>query len=265
MSVPTLNSIADPNSDLLRGRDPEGRYAVKASDGGATLIPLPAVAPPNEFRPRGQFLFAEPGNATPVPSAISANVRWLVHGVIGLDPFAYFPKVPVKPRKQFPTEWPLPTLVDRKTGARQDLPCDRDFAARMALISPDARHVVVASSSKYHLWQVDPLKHFAVLDRQESSGMGPVAFSPEGKMLAVAQSQWDVRLIDPESLEELATLRAPNPEVLTWLCFSPDGRRLAACTQDGRIQVWDVMAIRRQLAAMGLDWKLRPWAPDAGK
>lgn len=84
-------------------------------------------------------------------------------------------------------------------------------------------------------------------------------------MLAVAQSQWDVKLIDPESLEEFATLRAPDPEVLTWLCFSPDGSRLAACVQGGRIQVWDIRDIRRQLAAVGLDWKLRPWGLVAGK
>jgi WD40 repeat protein len=266
--VLALSSIAfDPgNGDLVaRGPDFERRYAVKAGDGGVTLLPAPTAARPDDFRPRGQFLFADPGDPNPKRSAVSADGRWLVKGILG-PRRAALKLPPLKPPRGAMPAWSLPTLIDRKAGTIRELPGDGggDHGTQVA-ISPDARQLVVAATRAYHLWHVDPLTRSAVLARQESNVTGPLAFSPEGKMLAVARSPWDVSLIDPESLEELATLRARDPEVLTWLCFSPDGRRLAAGTQDGRIQVWDLGSIRRQLGGIGLDWSLRPWGPGGGK
>jgi hypothetical protein len=39
------------------------------------------------------------------------------------------------------------------------------------------------------------------------------------------------------------------------LSFSPDGNLLAAAMMDHTVQIWDIRAIRRQLAAIGLDWE----------
>src|SRR5207248_1580012 len=73
-----------------------------------------------------------------------------------------------------------------------------------------------------------------------------------------------IRLIDFASGDERATLSAPESGLITRLRFSPDGALLAAATENNRIQLWDVRAIRQGLRAIGLDWEppFRPAATD---
>jgi tetratricopeptide (TPR) repeat protein len=80
-------------------------------------------------------------------------------------------------------------------------------------------------------------------------------------MLAIAHSSQNVRLVDPDSGKEIATLSAPDPQVILDLCFSHDGSLLAAATAHHLIQLWDLRKIRRQLATMDLDWDLPPYPP----
>ena len=45
-----------------------------------------------------------------------------------------------------------------------------------------------------------------------------------------------------------------------WATFSPDGSRLVVTTNDGpAVHVWDLRAIRKHLAGMGLDWDAPPY------
>jgi WD40 repeat protein len=67
-----------------------------------------------------------------------------------------------------------------------------------------------------------------------------------------------VLLTDPATGEELITLRHPDPGLIVQLCFSPNGDRLAAATLSQVVHLWDLKAIREQLAAMGLDWTPEP-------
>jgi serine/threonine protein kinase/WD40 repeat protein len=87
---------------------------------------------------------------------------------------------------------------------------------------------------------------------------GIFCFSPDGRILALAPSDFQVRLVDVETATELATLAAPNPQPLAWLAFSPDGSQLAAACLTQQIQLWDLRALRTQLAAMRLDWHSPP-------
>ena len=91
-----------------------------------------------------------------------------------------------------------------------------------------------------------------------------MGFSRDGKMLAIAYSRYVVRLIDPASGRQLATLESPDPRHVSWLGFSPDGSRLAAASETNVIQLWDLRRIREQLAAMKLDWNLPPYPPSSG-
>jgi WD40 repeat protein len=74
-----------------------------------------------------------------------------------------------------------------------------------------------------------------------------VAFSPEGRLLAVGEADGVVQLWNPATGAQVATL--PGRFTLVWsLAFSPDGRLLAAGVQDGTdsatatgtTRVWDV-------------------------
>jgi WD40 repeat protein len=86
-------------------------------------------------------------------------------------------------------------------------------------------------------------------------GLVPV-FSPDGVFLAHETRIATVRLVDVASGRELAQLPDPHLDVVTPL-FSSDGTRLITLSNSAvrGIRIWDLRSIRKQLAAMGLDWK----------
>src|SRR4051794_7696045 len=103
-------------------------------------------------------------------------------------------------------------------------------------------------------WQAGP-----VLPREALELIpGPMAFAHDGGVLAIARTLTDVQLVDPTTGRALATLLAPEPRQVSWLCFSPDGGRLAVATTGDHVRLWDLGLIRRQLTAMGLDWDQPP-------
>jgi hypothetical protein len=82
-------------------------------------------------------------------------------------------------------------------------------------------------------------------------------------MVAIAFSRRAVHLLKAGTWQELATLEAPEPAVLSGLRFSPDGALLAAATENRVLHLWDLRLIRQQLAAMKLDWDAPPIPPPA--
>jgi WD40 repeat protein len=119
--------------------------------------------------------------------------------------------------------------------------------------SPDNEWLVIASAEGYSFWKVGSWERELFIS-PGGDPVVPVAFSADGKLLAIAHNNRSVRLVDPATGQELATLTAPDPGVLTWLCFSPNGNQLAAAASNQTIQLWDLGLIRRQLTAMQLDW-----------
>jgi WD40 repeat protein len=125
----------------------------------------------------------------------------------------------------------------------------------MAAFSADGRSLVTTSSRDYSFWdtQTWQVRRKVTLDLG-SAVAGPIAFSRNGRLLAVAANRCEIRLLQPETGEELATLTAPDSQNLMRVAFSADGSRLVATTVARAIQVWDLRTLRRELAAMGLDW-----------
>ena len=87
------------------------------------------------------------------------------------------------------------------------------------------------------------------------------AFSPDGTLLAVETGHGAVRLVDPDTGREYARLENPNQDIVWSLSFGRDGTRLVTTEADRSLHVWDLRAIRKQLAEMGLDWALPPYPP----
>jgi len=136
------------------------------------------------------------------------------------------------------------------------LPCDSAYVR----FSPDGRWLAVAKFGlECRLWQVGSWHPGPVI--QVSRAFLVMAFSRDGRLFAIDDAG-RVRLVDPESGREVATLDAGTGSSANFFClaFSPDGTKLAA-GRDHIIHLWDLRAIREQLAPLGLDWAAPPYPP----
>ena len=66
-----------------------------------------------------------------------------------------------------------------------------------------------------------------------------VAFSPEGKRLAVAYMTGRVTVWDTETGQQLQSLTGPSSATATNVAFSADGKRLMAGSPTGAVKTWD--------------------------
>jgi tetratricopeptide (TPR) repeat protein len=88
--------------------------------------------------------------------------------------------------------------------------------------------------------------------RMKGIGLG---FSPDGRLLVVDRGRGIVALIEAETGRVVANLEDPNQCWFGAAIFSPDGAHLYLPSDVHRAAyVWDLRSVRRQLAAMGLDW-----------
>jgi WD40 repeat protein len=88
----------------------------------------------------------------------------------------------------------------------------------------------------------------------------PLAFSPDGRILAVFVSEQAVQFLRSDTGEAMASL--PAGRMTTGLCFSPKGDRLAVGSEPGYFHLWDLRQVREQLATLHLDWDLPPYPPE---
>ncbi|MFF0822814.1 AAA family ATPase [Micromonospora haikouensis] len=121
--------------------------------------------------------------------------------------------------------------------------------------------------------------------RGESRFMSGVAFSPDGRLLAVGDYT-AVRLWDPATGKPVGEPLTGHTMLVSGVAFSPDGRLLASLSSDGSARLWDpatgkpvgapmtghtpwVTAVTfspdGRLLAVGDDKAVRLWDPTTGK
>ena len=124
------------------------------------------------------------------------------------------------------------------------------------VFSADGRWLVTGADGN-RLWSVDSWK-----EARSIGGRGGVAFSPDAKVLAVENGNGAIRLINPETGRDYASLENPHQARSVHARFSADGSQLTVTATEGQaIHVWNLREIREQLAEMGLDWDLPPYPP----
>jgi signal transduction histidine kinase len=208
--------------------------AVELTDRRLIEINLTEQQPPVVFQGRWTTAnFKGPASQTGAGRfAISPDGRWVVTGYGFNDD--------------------TPTVWNGQTG---------ESAARLkagtsvVCFSPDGRWLGLAGMDRFSIWSVGdwgPVKEFR---RDESSVThGAMAFTQDSTMLAVSQTRQMVQLRDAPTDQPLGNLIPPAPQSVNSLRLAWDGSILATATASDMVEIWRLGNLRRQLAAMNLDW-----------
>jgi WD40 repeat protein len=89
------------------------------------------------------------------------------------------------------------------------------------------------------VWDVESKQELHVLERRNQFP-AQVAFSPDGSLLAIANMNQAIQLLDVASGEVLSTFEMQADNHAFNIQFSPDGTILAAAGMGGTVRLWDV-------------------------
>ena len=141
----------------------------------------------------------------------------------------------------------------------------RDFrtsGSSHAGFTPDNRWLIIGALDEYAFWELATGERGLRIPRDQAATIwGPMAFSPDGRLMAIARSRWLVQLLEAGTGREIASLEAPHEQAINWLAFSPSGTRLAVASD--AVHVWDLRRLRAELAELKLDWDQPPFPPVA--
>jgi serine/threonine protein kinase/WD40 repeat protein len=138
----------------------------------------------------------------------------------------------------------------------------------LSFFTPDGRWLVSCppGDAPLRFWQVGSWQAGPTLPKHKPQqlGFGGLVPSPDGALLFGQDPPRPGWLIDAGTGKALAALEPPRDISLGGGRFGPDGARFAAGTGNHTLHVWDLRAVRRGLADLGLDWGLPAYPPDPG-
>jgi hypothetical protein len=125
--------------------------------------------------------------------------------------------------------------------------------------------VVFSPDGKWLMTKAPPCRFWSVGTWREAQQIGSQGhcFSPDGRLVVVQDASQVLRLVVTETSRTVARLESPDGGGAQFTDFSPDGSHLVVSTGDGpAVHVWDLRAIRRHLARIGLDWDAPAYSDD---
>jgi WD40 repeat protein len=134
----------------------------------------------------------------------------------------------------------------------------------LVFFTPDSRALIISRGDEFSFWDVTTLQPISRLRRDVALYPGHVAFSPDGRLMALEMAPAIVHLKEVATGRTVAQLEDPHGDRATWQGFTPDGTQLAvAATYAGAVHIWDLRAIRTRLKDMNLDWDWPEFPPAA--
>jgi serine/threonine protein kinase/WD40 repeat protein len=127
--------------------------------------------------------------------------------------------------------------------------------ASAVFFTPDNREMIVARGIEFTFHDRNSLEVSRRMPRDIGLNPGHVAFSADGKLMALEMAPGLIHLKEISSGRTVARLEDPQGDHSTWMSFTPDGTQLVvAARYAGAIHRWDLRAIRERLKTMNLDW-----------
>jgi serine/threonine protein kinase/WD40 repeat protein len=130
--------------------------------------------------------------------------------------------------------------------------------------TPDSRTLVIAQGEEVSFWDVETLQPIRRLRRDVALYPGHVAFSRDGRLMALEMAPAVLHLKDVATSRTVARFEDPHGDRATWQGFTPDGTQLVVVANyASAIHLWDLRAIQTRLKEMNLDrdWPGFPPAP----
>jgi serine/threonine protein kinase/WD40 repeat protein len=128
--------------------------------------------------------------------------------------------------------------------------------------TPDSRTLIVSRGDAFSFHDVETLRVVMCLTRDGTPAPGRVAFSPDGRLMALEMAPAVVHLKEASTGRTVARLTDPSGDPAHWLGFTPDGTQLVVVSKlAAAIHLWDLRAIRTQLKDMNLDWDWPAFPP----
>jgi WD40 repeat protein len=114
----------------------------------------------------------------------------------------------------------------------------KQFVTTCLVMAPDRNTFALGSlRGIVKIWSLATLKEIATLP--QSGDVLGVAYSPDGKMLAVACGDPSVTIWDTTTGKEKATIPDLEEPIPSSVAYSPDGKFLAAALNDQTVKIWE--------------------------
>jgi WD40 repeat protein len=186
--------------------------------------------------------------------------------------------IAVDSERQIRQRWELPSGRELDSGeivgeSSSQLESWSVFSADGALLATSTNNVVL-------LWAARTGALLAALTNHAAAAH-PLAFSPDGRILATGDFNGILKLWSVQTHQEMASAVA-HQLIAEYAAFSPDGKRLVTCGYDYALRLWDVAPLHelatlrghlgevyqvqfspdgRQIASASADGTVKFWSP----
>lgn len=132
--------------------------------------------------------------------------------------------------------------------------------ARVAF-SHDGRWLMTGDSRQYRVWNSGSWDEVPSMRMENQMGdlPGRMVFSPRDTAVVISRNVQELVVLRSDTLGVMAQ---PSFDQQWPLCISGDGMIMSTEAPGGRVCLWDLAAIRKELKSAGLDWQNLPQLPN---